>query len=221
MMPRPLERPATIALPNDPTLAPGASLEALWLPPLGEAAAPVGGAVVAPPHPLMGGAMDSPVATELGLAASDQGYVSLRFNWRGVGASAGVRSGEARHADADYRAALDFMEESVEGPILACGYSFGALAATRVVLDRPRVSQLILVSPPSAMLDAEALARLGKRILVITGDRDEYVPLDPLRGMIESIEGAELSVLEGVDHFFMAGLADVGRIVREFLTRST
>ena len=81
MSPRPFERPATIALPDTPGLPPGASLEGLWLPARGEEGAR-GGAIVAPPHPLMGGAMDSPVATEVGLAASDAGYVSLRFNWR-------------------------------------------------------------------------------------------------------------------------------------------
>jgi alpha/beta superfamily hydrolase len=216
MSPRPFERPAAIALPDDPTLAPGASLEGLWLPARGEEGAR-GGAVVAPPHPLMGGSMESPVATELGLAASDQGYVSLRFNWRGVGGSAGVPSGKPADADVDYHAALDFMEASVEGSIVAGGYSWGALCASRAVIGRPRVKKLLLVSPPAEMLDRAALIALAKPILVIAGDRDEYVPLDPLRSLIAEIEGAELAVLEGVDHFFVAGLADVGRIIRDFL----
>lgn len=216
MSPRALERPATVALPKDPTLPPGAALEALWLPASGEDS-PRGGAVVAPPHPQMGGSMDSPVATEIGLAASDQGYVSVRFNWRGVGASAGIPSGETGHADTDYRAALDFVEESVEGGIIAGGYSWGAATAARVAVDRPRVNRLVLVAPPSQMLDAAALKALGKPLLIIAGDRDQYVPLDPIRALVDSIEGAELEILEGVDHFFMAGLADIGRLVRGFI----
>lgn len=216
MSPRPFERPATIALPDDPTLAPGASLEGLWLPARGEEGAR-GGAVVAAPHPLMGGSMESPVATELGLAVSDQGFVSLRFNWRGVGGSAGVPSAKPADADADYRAALDFMEASVEGSIVACGYSWGALCATRVAIGRPRVKKLVLVSPPAEMIDADALIALAKPILIIAGDRDEYAPLEPLRALVSKIEGAELAALEGVDHFFVAGLADVGRITRDFL----
>jgi alpha/beta superfamily hydrolase len=216
MSPRPFERPATIVLPKDPTLPPGASLEGLWLPARGEEGVR-GGAVVAPPHPQMGGSMDSPVATEIALATSDQGYVSVRFNWRGVGASAGIPSGENGHADTDYRAALDFMEESVEGPILAGGYSWGAATAARVAIGRPRITRLILVAPPATMLDGAALAALGKPLLIIAGDRDDYVPLDPIRKIVDSIEGAQLEVLEGVDHFFMAGLADIGRIVRGFL----
>jgi alpha/beta superfamily hydrolase len=220
MSPRNFERPATISLPEDPTLAPGSALEGLWLPARGDDGAR-GGAVVAPPHPLMGGSMESPVATELGLATSDQGYVSLRFNWRGVGGSGGMPSGETGHADIDYCAALDFMEESVEGQIVACGYSWGAVTAARVAISRVRVQKLVMVSPPASMLDADALKSFGHPILIIAGDRDEYVPIEALEQLIEGIDRVELAVLEGVDHFFMAGLADIGRITRGFLDSAT
>lgn len=216
MSPRNFERPATITLPEDLTLAPGSALEGLWLPARGEEKER-GGAVVAAPHPQMGGSMESPVATELGLATSDQGFVSLRFNWRGVGGSAGLPSGEVAHADADYSAALDFMEESVEGPIVASGYSWGAVAAARMAIQRPRVQRLIMVSPPTQMLDGDALKSFGHPILIIAGSRDQYVPIDEVKKMISGIEGIHLEVLDGVDHFFMAGLADIGRITRDFL----
>ncbi|MEM9176735.1 MAG: alpha/beta fold hydrolase [Myxococcota bacterium] len=221
MSPRPFERPATISLPDGDAWPAGASLEGLWLPARDEAGAR-GGAVMAPPHPLMGGSMDSPVATEVALAASDAGWGSLRFNWRGVGASAGAASGEADDADEDYRAALRFLEaggesETGDGPILAAGYSWGALAAARVVSEFPRTRRAILVAPPPAMLDADGLARWGHPVLVIAGDQDPYVPLDELRTKLEPIEHATLIDLEGVDHFFMAGLADVGRACRDWL----
>ncbi len=216
MSPRPFERPATIALPEGSGLDPGSALEGLWLPARGEEGAR-GGAVVAPPHPLMGGSMDSPVATELGMAVSDRGFASLRFNWRGVGGSAGRPSGEREDADCDYRAALDFVEESAEGPVLACGYSWGAVAAARAALGRPRVQKLVLISPPAGMLDAEALGAADKAMLVVAGDRDEYVPIPPLEALVADRERAELIVLEDVDHFFMTGLSELGRAVRRFL----
>jgi alpha/beta superfamily hydrolase len=209
MSPRPFERPATIALPETPGLPSGASLDGLWLPESGEGGAR-GAAVVAAPHPQMGGSMDSPVTTELALAASDLGFVSLRFNWRGVGASAGNPSGEIADADVDYRAALSFMEESVEGPIIGCGYSWGAITAARIALDSQRIQKLILVAPPPRMLDGPALAARGLPLIVIVGDRDEYVPLGPLREILDGIEGSELVVIEDVDHFFMNGLAGIG-----------
>lgn len=176
-----------------------------------------GGAIVAAPHPLMGGSMDSPVATELGLATSDAGYVSLRFNWRGVGASAGKPSGEVADADTDCRAALDFIRESVEGGIVACGYSWGSLAVFRTCLDAPRVKKLVLVAPPPAMLDRARFLGSRRPTLIVTGDRDGYVPLDALRELVAGLEHVELVVLPGVDHFFMSGLAELGRSVRGWL----
>ena len=221
MSPRPFERPATIPLPDSDALPTGSALEGLWLPARGEDGAR-GGAVMAPPHPLMGGSMDSPVATEVALAASDAGLGALRFNWRGVGASAGAPSGEVADADADYRAALDFMaeagdEETGSGPLVACGYSWGALAAARLLTHTPLVRRAVLVAPPPAMLDREVLAAWGHPILAIAGDRDEYVPIDALEEKLAGLADVELVVLEGVDHFFMAGLADVGRSVRGWL----
>ncbi len=216
MSPRPFERPATIALPESPDLPVGASLDGLWLPEHGEDGAR-GAAIIAAPHPQMGGSMDSPVTTELALAASDLGFVSLRFNWRGVGASAGQASGEPGDAETDYRAALAFMEDSVDGPIIGCGYSWGAGTAARVGLDSPRIQKLILVAPPPNMLDGAALAARGMPILAIVGDRDEYVPLDELRLVLDGVEASELVVLEDVDHFFMSGLAGIGEAARSWL----
>ncbi len=233
MTKRPFERPATIALPDAAARPPGASLEGLWLPPSGAGfeadegavvgvresvgAASRGGAVVAAPHPLMGGAMDSPVATEIALAASDAGFASLRFNWRGVGASAGTPSGETSDADEDYAAALEFVEESVDGGLLACGYSWGALAAARVAPQRKRVRRLVLIAPPPAMLDSARLTEWGRPLLVVAGDRDDYVPEAELRARLADCPRAELVLLEGVDHFFVTGLAEVGRATREWL----
>jgi len=221
MSPRPFERPEMIPLRDDDSLPIGSALEGLWLPASGEGGAR-GGAVMAPPHPLMGGSMDSPVATEVALAASDAGYGALRFNWRGVGGSAGSPSGELEDADADYRAALAFLEAAGEsetggGPLVACGYSWGSLAAARRLASSKRVRRSVLVAPPPAMLDREALAAWGHPILAIAGDRDGYVPIDELEAKLAGLEGAELVVLPGVDHFFMAGLADVGRVVRSWL----
>jgi len=164
----------------------------------------------------MGGAMDSPVTTEIGLALCDLGFVSLRFNWRGVGASAGIASGEADDADTDYRAALAFMQESVEGPIIGCGYSWGAVTAVRVCLEVPRVQKLVLVAPPPAMLEGSTLASCGKALLVIVGDQDQYAPVDALREVLDGRDRTELIVLKDADHFFMAGLAEIGRGIRNW-----
>jgi alpha/beta superfamily hydrolase len=150
----------------------------------------LGGAVVAPPHPLYGGSLESPVVGEVSHACALAGRASLRFNWRGVGASAGERSGEAADALADYRAALSELAASVEGPLLAAGYSFGACAAVAAAVTEPRVRQLVLIAPP---------------------------PASALEPLVAQAESRSLEVIPEADHFFMDGLADVGRHVREWL----
>src|SRR4030095_12016374 len=119
------------------------------------------GSVVAPPHPLSRGRSDSPVVNEIAWASARAGIAAVRFNWRGVGASTGCASGDARDADADYNAALAHMAETVAGKIVACGYSFGAAAALRAAQLHPRIGRVLLVAPPAALVEAGAARRGG------------------------------------------------------------
>jgi hypothetical protein len=192
----------------------GESLEGIFL------AGSVGddrGAVIAPPHPLYGGSMESPVVAEVAFSCHRAGIATLRFNWRGVGASAGEPSGEAAIADEDYGAALAHLAETVPGALLACGYSFGSAAAVRAAERSPRVRRLVLVSPPPALIPPERIAALRARTLVVTGDRDSFVAIPALRAAFASAPHVALRVLPGVDHFFLDGLGALGREVREWL----
>ncbi len=214
MAPRAFERPAIIALLEGPD--PNLALEGLHVPVPDGA---VGGAVIAPPHPLYGGSMDSPVVTEIAHACDHAELESLRFNWRGVGASAGEVTGDPAVGTADYAAALDFLEESVEGPIVACGYSFGAAAAVRAAVGRPRVQRLLLVAPPPVMIDPKMLEGFPGAVDVMVGDRDEFAPLAGVEKLLEGIPKSRLEVLPECDHFFMAAVPEVGRVARSFLAR--
>jgi alpha/beta superfamily hydrolase len=176
-----------------------------------------GGALVAPPHPLYGGSMDSPVVNELAHACGSAGLASLRFDWRGIGASGGSPSGEGSDAEADVAAALAHLEQTVEGDLVGCGYSFGAVAVLRAARDRPRVRRLVLVSPPSQLLAGEALASWRRPMLLVTGDRDGFAPPAELEALVRGVPALRLQVVEGADHFFVDGLAAVGRAVSEWL----
>jgi len=88
------------------------ALEAVWLAPPAasrEADAPTPLAVVAAPHPSYGGSLDNPVVTEIAHALRGCGAGTLRFNWRGVGASQGEVSADVEQAAADFTAALDHV----------------------------------------------------------------------------------------------------------------
>lgn len=175
------------------------------------------GAVIAPPHPLYGGSMDSPVVAELGFGLKRAGYATVRFNWRGVGASGGAPSGEPADADADYAAALAYLADTAPGPLLAAGYSFGAAAAVRVAVASPRVRRLVLVAPPPSLLDAGALQAFRGSALVIAGARDDLAPPAGLEPLLGDDPRRRLEVVPDTDHFFLHGLADVSRLVTGWL----
>jgi alpha/beta superfamily hydrolase len=175
------------------------------------------GAVLAPPHPLYGGSMTSPVLGELAFACKRADYASIRFDWRGVGASGGAPSGEPTDADADYRAALAYLEETVPGPLLAAGYSFVAVAALRVARLHPRVRRLLLVAPPLDHLDREALAAFRGSALLVAGERDALSPADALEVLAGEDPRRRVECVAEADHFFVSGLSALGRIAAEWL----
>lgn len=211
------ERMVTIALPEASGLGPGSDLEGIFI---AGAAGGGCGAVVSPPHPLFGGSFESPVLSEIAYACTRTGIASLRFNWRGVGASAGAPSADPADADTDYRAAVDHMGRTVGGPIIACGYSFGAAAAVRVAQGERRIDRLILVAPPPAMLPPGAFERLERPVLVLVGELDSLVGPAALRDLVEAAGGVQLELIPLADHFFGAGLADISRLSAIWLQAS-
>jgi alpha/beta superfamily hydrolase len=174
------------------------------------------GLLLAPPHPLYGGSLESPVLSELAFAAAQAGLASLRFNWRGVGASAGEPSGDAGDADADYGSALDQLAETVSGPLVAGGYSFGAAAAVRTARTA-RVGRLLLVAPPPALVAPHAIVASGRPALVLVGEYDRIAPARDLAAAFEGAAQVALHVIPHADHFFGEGLAEIGRLAAEWL----
>ena len=206
------ERMVAIARPGTPD----ESLEGVFRP---GAAGAERGAVVAPPHPLYGGSIEAPVVNELSWAAAKNGIASLAFNWRGVGASAGAPSGDEACADEDYGAALAHLAESVPGPIVACGYSFGSAAAVRAAEGDAtgRIDRLVLVAPPPALIAPERIADLSQQVLVIAGADDTLVPKDVVSMALLDAPGITLEVIPRADHFFQSGLALLGQLVQHWL----
>ncbi len=206
------ERAVTILLEGDEAVA----LDGLYM---AGSDPDAGGVVIAPPHPLYGGSMDSPVVSEIAWACARAGLASLRFNWRGVGASGGTSSGDAEHARADYAAALAQLASTVEGRVLAAGYSFGAAAAVRAAATDPRVRGLLLVAPPPSLLDLSALEACPRDALILTGEHDAIAPPAALEAIAASLPRARFVKIDDADHFFGAGLTDVGAAITKWLDR--
>jgi alpha/beta superfamily hydrolase len=175
------------------------------------------GAVVAPPHPLMGGSMDHPVVSEIAYACQAAGIASLRFNWRGVGASSGEASGAPEDLAADFSSAVSQLEDTLPGSLLAAGYSAGAAAAVLAAGRHRRIRRLVLVAPPLAMLDRAALAEFAGSVLILTGERDPWSPPAEAERLAASLPRGGFQLVPEADHFFATGLADIARALSAWL----
>ncbi|MBW2280318.1 MAG: alpha/beta fold hydrolase [Deltaproteobacteria bacterium] len=190
--------------------ADGLVLEGVW-----QAGGGQRGAVVAPPHPEYAGSLDNPVVNEIAYGLYQSGVASVRFNWRGVGASQGSVSGDLDAADADYAAALEQIARTVEGPVIGAGYSFGAAAALRSALADRRVRGLLLVAPPVAMIESLDLSKFDHPLYVIVGADDAFAPADRLSELVAGTPRGQLEVILRADHFFVSGgLGELAGLVR-------
>ena len=170
-------------------------------------------AVVCHPHPLYGGTMDNKVVTTVARALHDAGMPTLRFNFRGVGASAGVFDrGNGETADAD--AVASWGAERWPGRALViAGFSFGAYVALRLAQRRPAL-QLITVAPAMQLLDEAAMAVPRCPWLVVQGDADDVVDPAAVTAWVNGREPKpRLVVLPGAGHFFHGRLHELRDIV--------
>ena len=162
-------------------------------------------AVVCHPHPLYGGSMNNNVV-EAALAALWQlGFATLRFNFRGVGASEGEHSsgrGEVEDAEAAMRFLLAQPGVAQDRAVMA-GYSFGAAVAMGAGVELQPVTVIAAIALPVEMGDFSNAVRDGKRIIFIAGDRDAYCPERTISELAANLgDGTRLKVIEGADHFF-------------------
>ncbi|MGE5625059.1 MAG: alpha/beta hydrolase [Bacillota bacterium] len=180
-------------------------------------AAPTAVAVVCHPHPLQGGSMNNKVAYILARAFNDLGAASLRFNFRGVGKSAGAFD-LGRGETADALAAIDWMAARHPGlPLWLGGFSFGAYVALRVQSERP-VERLVTVAPAVERFDTNMVREPVCPWLLVQGDADEVVSpqavLDWVRGLKKP---PRLELLAGAGHFFHGRLNELREaVVRGF-----
>ncbi len=168
--------------------------------------------LIVPPPPGSGG-MDHPVAAELAWAVTRAGHPTLRFNFRGVGASPGTPGGpEARMEDME--SALRVLEESA-GTAAPAVVALAASASSVLALEgaHPGLSGVALVSP--AALEVEELARVRHPLLVVVG-AEEPLRRAALAAAVAEASG-QLVVVPGADGSFQRNLPEVGRSVARWL----
>ncbi len=185
-----------------------------------EASSFSGGVILCHPHPQYGGDMYNPVIAAGAEAASQEGYSTLCFNFRGVGESEGSY-GEGIGEQADVQAAIECLDSELRNPdsfIILFGYSFGAWTALPIAVQDQRVKGMIAVAPPLEMYDFGFLQGCKKRKLFIAGSQDVYCPASVLRKWYERLdEPKSLMIIPGADHFFFSHTHALAQPVKEFL----
>jgi uncharacterized protein len=170
--------------------------------------------LIVPPLPDEGGSMDHVIAAEIAWAAASAGHPTLRFNFRGVGASQGVRGDRP---EIDVECARRLLEENTGTPSWVC-LALGGSATLALALaeNHPATAGLCLVSP--TRIRPSDLERVEVPLLVVVGAKDSRLPKVAWTAAVAELGGA-LEVVEEADHAFTRNLPEVGRRVTLFLRR--
>jgi alpha/beta superfamily hydrolase len=189
-----------------------------------QAEQPRAAVVFAHPHPQFGGTMHTKAVYQGAKGLSRIGCAVLRFNFRGVGGSAGsFAQGEGEMLD--FAAALDYMAAKYPGtPLWAAGFSFGAWVALETGAQDDRVTTLIGIAPPVET----SVSGMGysfphtlesrKPKFFVQGEADDVCPLEGMWAFYARLhEPKELVVIDGADHLFEGKTQEVGEALEDLL----
>ena len=196
--------------------AAGAIEAAMDLPANGDAHAPV--AVIAHPHPLFAGTMDNKVVQTLARAFTQAGWRALRFNFRGVGASAGVYDKGAGETEDMLQIVREVAPDS---PLALAGFSFGSFVTSHVAErlhgEGRDVTALVLIGTATERFAvAPVPPDWHERKLVVHGEADDTVALSSVMDWARP-QNLPVTVMPGVSHFFHGQLTPLKQLVLRHL----
>ncbi len=180
-----------------------------------------GVAVIAHPHPLFGGSMDNKVVQTLARAFTQSGWTAVRFNFRGVGSSAGTHD-EGRGELEDMLVVV--AATAPMGAICLAGFSFGAFVTThaypRLSVSRD-IDKLVLVATSVTRSAAAPIAsEAHMKTLVIHGEQDDTVHLADVMDWARA-QALPVTVVPGGGHFFHGQLPLLKNLVLRHLSSSS
>lgn len=205
----------------------GLRLEAVVRTPDGS---PSGSVVICHAHPQHGGLMDHRLLAAIRRGLVDAGFVVVSFNFRGVMGSQGRFGGGVEEAR-DVRAAIARGQAETQGPMLLCGWSFGARVALRVAVEDERVAALCLIAMSARAPDESEIVvpelpapderrRFTRPVLLLVGDRDQYCPITQQEDLARSFPAVTLQVISDADHYFAEREVETGDEVLAFARRA-
>jgi len=172
------------------------------------------GVVISHPHPLYGGSMHNNVVRAVARAYQEEGFSTLRFNFRGVENSQGD-FGNGVGEQKDVKAALKAIGKK---HVDLVGYSFGAWVNALGLEKFQEAQRLIMVSPPVSFVDFSFLGYNAIIKLVICGTRDEIAEYKRVENMLPKWnDQAVLRLIQGADHFYSGYEEELKSIIKGFL----
>ncbi|OCT21601.1 alpha/beta hydrolase [Pseudomonas putida] len=193
---------------------PSGPLEALYL----DVADARGVVLICHPNPVQGGTMLNKVVSTLQRTARDAGYSTLRFNYRGVGQSAGshdMGAGEVADAEA---AAVWLRDKHPELALVLMGFSFGGFVAAslagRLEVDGVTLQHLFMIAPAVMRLTADFPLPERCALTVVQPDADEVVDPALVYEWSDTLTRPhELLKVAECGHFFHGKLTDLKDLV--------
>lgn len=178
---------------------PAGDLETLWSVPDQASSQPILG-LICHPHPLYGGTMHHKVVYTVAKAFKSLNLINVRFNFRGVGASAGYYTNGIGES-ADVLFLLDWLKKQYPTKqVVLVGFSFGGFVAMEASALRP-VSKLILIAPPVERFNFTN--KLNCPCTIVQGTSDEIVDPNAVFAWIKTFPvQPELIIIKGASHFF-------------------
>lgn len=186
-------------------------------------------ALILHPNPQRGGTMNNKISYSLFQTFAEQGFSTLRFNFRGVGRSQGEFAyGEGELSDA--AAALDWLQSvnPAASSVWVAGFSFGAWIGMQLLMRRPEIHSYVSISPPANIYDFNFLAPCPNEGLIVQGDKDQVVNIESVNKLVEKLKdqrgpnGVDYRVVEGAGHFFNndGETEKMVQSVRDYISRS-
>lgn len=173
--------------------------------------------VITHPHPLYGGDMHNPVVRSIQQAYHQNGYTTLRFDFRGVGVSEGLYS-DGHGEQTDVLAAIDYLADMGVSTIDLAGYSFGAWVNAHLCQEKAVDRAMLMVSPPVAFMDFRKISTLDTLDFVVTGSKDDIAPPQAVKKKL-SIWNPEtrMKTVSGADHFYSRHLDTLTGLISDHL----
>lgn len=191
--------------------------------------------LLCPPHPHLGGDMENNVIAKLGKTLAGKGFVTLRFNYRGVGNSESeqdniadkynywekvLNNDDYTDALADATSALSYLESAIDtDKTFIVGYSFGAIVGMMLGVKSVKVRAFTSISTPFSRFDLSSLSGCTKPKLYICADGDFASSVENAKvGMSTISNPKRLEIFEKCDHFYIDKESIIADMVYEFFT---